>query len=133
MMLKKVAVLILMSTLVAGVAEARHHGGFVGDKNMPAMQGGGFQGPRLDLSTVSQALKMKDDSYVYLKGNIVKRLKSDKYLFQDSTGSVEVEIDDKRWMGQIVTPADTVEIYGKLDKELIGSTEIEVKRIELVK
>jgi uncharacterized protein (TIGR00156 family) len=50
------------------------------------------------------------------------------YLFQDSTGTITVEIDDKRWMGQVVGPSDTVEIYGKVDKDW-NKVEVDVKRI----
>lgn len=132
-MLKKITTLVLMSTLVAGVAQARHHGGFMPGKDMPAVQGGGFQGPGIDIMSVKDVLNMKDDARVRLKGQIEKSLGSEQYLFKDSTGTIEVEIDDKKWMGQTVTPNDTVEIYGELDKELIGAPEVDVKRIQLVK
>lgn len=133
-MFKKVATLILISTLVTGVAQARQHGGFVNtDTNSSAVQQGGFKGPGIDIMTVKDVLDMRDDSRVRLKGQIIKNLGSEQYLFQDSTGQIEVDIDDKKWMGQTVTPNDTVEIYGKLDKELMGKTEIDVKRIQLVK
>ena len=46
------------------------------------------------ISTISEALKMKDDSYVTIQGNIEKKLSSDKYLFRDSTGTMTVEIDE---------------------------------------
>lgn len=133
-MFKKVATLILISTLVAGVAQARQQSGFVNtDTNSSVAQKGGFKGPGIDIMTVKDVLGMRDDSRVRLKGQIIKNLGSEQYLFQDSTGQVEVDIDDKKWMGQTVTPNDTVEIYGKLDKELMGKTEIDVKRIQLVK
>ena len=106
-------------TLTTGIAQASHH-------NM----GGGFKGPEIDLTTVQDALNMKDDSHVRIKGSIEKSLGDEKYLFKDSTGTIKVEIDDKHWKGQTVTPADTVIISGEIDKEWNGKTEIDVDRIE---
>ncbi len=132
-MLKKIMVLALTVTLFASVAQARHHGGFVGGEMAQPTQTGGFKGPGVAMGTVQGLADMKDDSHVLLKGNIEKSLGDEKYLFKDSTGTIVVEIDDKRWHGQTVTPQDTVEIFGELDKELIGQSEIDVKRIILVK
>lgn len=133
-MLKKIMVFALMATLFAGVAQARHHGGgFMGGETPQPTQTGGFKGPGVALGTVQGLADMKDDSQVHLKGHIEKSLGDEKYMFRDSTGTFVVEIDDKRWHGQTVTPQDTVEIYGELDKELIGQSEIDVKRIILVK
>lgn len=92
---------------------------------------GGFKGPGLEPTSVKEALALKDDSRVTLRGNIERSLGGDQYLFKDSTGSIEIEIDGKRWNGLTVTPADTVEISGKVDKDW-NSTEIDVKRIQKV-
>ena len=35
------------------------------------------------------------------------------YVFEDTTGAINVEIDQKRWRGQTVTPENTVKIEGK--------------------
>ena len=73
--------------------------------------GGGFQGPSaVDVVTVEQASKMKDESQVILRGNIESSLGDEKYLFKDKTGSIRVEIDDDDWKGLVVKPTDTVEI-----------------------
>ncbi|MDX7526830.1 NirD/YgiW/YdeI family stress tolerance protein [Enterobacter hormaechei] len=45
---------------------------------------------------------------------------------------MNVEIDQKRWRGQTVTPENTVKIEGKIDKEWT-STEIDVKQLSIVK
>ncbi|MEK5789482.1 NirD/YgiW/YdeI family stress tolerance protein, partial [Acinetobacter johnsonii] len=44
--------------------------------------------------TVKQALTMKDDSKVQIKGHVVKSVGDEKYQFRDNTGSINVEIDD---------------------------------------
>jgi uncharacterized protein (TIGR00156 family) len=42
-------------------------------------------------------------SWVKLRGNITERLSDDRYTFRDETGTVNVEIDHKRWNGVTVT------------------------------
>lgn len=96
--------------------------------------GGGFQGPSaVDVVTVEQASKMKDESQVILRGNIESSLGDEKYLFKDKTGSIRVEIDDDDWKGLVVKPTDTVEIEGEVDSHLMKPNDIDVESISLVK
>ena len=71
---------------------------------------------------------MRDDAPVTLRGNIVKHLGKDKYLFQDSSGTIQVEIDDDKWQGQTIGPNDTVELHGEIDRDF-NSVEVEVDRV----
>ena len=91
-------------------------------------RGGGFTGPGPALSTVQQAKDMRDDSPVTLQGHIVQHLGDDHYLFKDNTGTINVEIDHKRWQGQNVGPNDLVEISGEVEKDW-SELGIDVKRI----
>lgn len=79
--------------------------------------GGGFSGPGPDVTTVKQALQMNDDSRISLRGKIVRSLGDEMYLFQDATGTIEVEIDYEVWRGLNVTPEDTVVISGEVDRD----------------
>jgi uncharacterized protein (TIGR00156 family) len=97
----------------------------------PSASGGGFSGPGVSVSTVKQALTMRDDAWIVLRGNIVQHVGKDKYLFQDATGTIHVEIDDDKWGGQTVTPADLVEIEGEIDKDW-NSVEVDVEHIAKV-
>ena len=74
---------------------------------------------------------MRDDTWVTLRGNIVERISDDLYLFKDASGTINVDIDHKRWRGVTVTPKDTVEIQGEVDKDW-NSVEIDVKEIRKV-
>lgn len=106
-MTKKITALTLAILLgTSGAVMAKHHqeGGFVSNTNN-------------DVITIKQALTMPDDSDVTLRGQIEKRLKKDKYLFKDDSGSIIVEIDDDVWKGQTVGPDDTIVIMGELDKD----------------
>lgn len=105
----------------SGSALASSQGGF-------NKAGGGYSGPGPALVTVEQAKNMSDDAYVTLKGYIVQSLGGEKYLFKDSSGVVNVDIDHKRWQGLNVGPEDMVEIHGEVDKDWF-ETEIDVKRI----
>ncbi|MDR2745339.1 MAG: YgiW/YdeI family stress tolerance OB fold protein [Desulfovibrio sp.] len=89
---------------------------------------GGFTGPGPSVTTVKEALGLRDDAVVTLRGNIVQYLGKDLYLFKDSTGTVNVDIDSDIWRGQNVSPKDTVEITGEVDKDWL-SLKIDVQRL----
>ncbi|QIQ21909.1 YgiW/YdeI family stress tolerance OB fold protein [Zophobihabitans entericus] len=91
---------------------------------------GGFNGPSATINptTVEAAKQLADDSRVTLTGYIVQHLRGENYLFKDDTGTINIEIDHKRWRGLTVTPEDKVQIYGEVDKDR-DSTEIDVKSI----
>lgn len=91
-------------------------------------QSGGFKGPGPEVVTVKQALTMRDDARVSLKGNIVKSLGDEVYLFQDATGSIEVEIDSEDWRGLTVQPEDVVIISGEVEKDW-NHTSIDVSSV----
>ena len=93
---------------------------------------GGFQGGDTTILTVDQVKGMGDDSKVWVEGMIVQKNGDEKYLFQDSTGSIIVEIDDDAWHGLVVGPTDTVRIFGEVDHGLFN-TEIDIDYIEKVK
>jgi uncharacterized protein (TIGR00156 family) len=112
-----------------GVSVAASQGGF---QSGPSTAVGGFSGPGIAPITVQQAMLMRDDSYAILRGNITQHLGKDRYLFRDATGSIHVEIDQDKWAGQTVTPQDTVEIHGEIDKDW-NSVEIDVDRITILK
>lgn len=120
-----VTVLTLCSSGMALAAPDQGRGGFV-NPSQPTQ--GGFQGPSMAISTVEQAKQMSDDQHVALRGYIVQSFGDEDYLFKDDSGTINVEIDHKRWHGQVVTPNDLVEIQGKIDKDW-SKLEIDVKRI----
>lgn len=87
--------------------------------------------PNGSSTTVESAKSLRDDTWVTLRGNIVERISDDLYVFKDATGTVNVDIDHKRWNGVTVTPQDVVEIQGEVDKDW-NSVEIDVKQITKV-
>ncbi len=125
--MKKTLLLFCCIGCIAGgtVASAADQGGFAPAVNATA---GGFTGPGPAVTSAKEAATMRDDSHITLRGNIVQHLGKDKYLFQDASGTIRVDIDGDVWGGQTITPADTVEIAGEVDKDW-NSVEIEVDRI----
>ena len=110
----KKLIIASIGILMAGAASAA----FIGDSHT--------------ISTVAEALKMRDDTMVTLEGNIQKRLYKDKYLFADKTGEITVEIEREDWRGIDVTPQDTIQIRGEIDKDWF-STEVDVDSVKIVK
>lgn len=134
--MKKILVLLIGSTLAfASQANSnqQNSGGFVAAQSaITTTEQGGFKGPSISETTVAKAKTLSDDTWVILTGKITKKIGDELYVFEDTTGAINVEIDQKRWRGQTVTPENTVKIEGKIDKEWT-STEIDVKQLSIVK
>lgn len=128
--MKKLAAMVAVMALCSAPVLAAQQGGFSGPTATQS-QGGGFVGPNGSNTTVESAKSMRDDAWVTLRGYIVERISDDLYLFKDATGTVNVDIDHKRWNGVTVTPQDLVEIQGEVDKDW-NSVEIDVKQITKV-
>lgn len=96
---------------------------------------GGFEGPNVNQSaavvSVQEALNLNDEDKVVLQGNIINSLGDEKYTFKDATGEVIIEIDDEDWKGLKVTPENTVEITGEVDKDVNEPTAIDVDTVTI--
>ena len=95
---------------------------------MMSAQSGGFIGPGLQAVSVQEAKSFRDDTPVLLRGNILRYLGDEKYLFADESGTIIIEIDDRLWRNLSVTENDLVEITGEVDREFMR-VEIEVNRL----
>lgn len=89
---------------------------------------GGYIASQADIPSVKEVANMADGSYVTLQGNISKRLTKEMYQFTDSSGSIMLKMDKKVWHGQTINAKDTVQIFGKVDKEK-DKTIIKVKNL----
>ena len=129
--MKKLAAIAAILALASAPAFAATQGGFSGPSTTTTTQTGGFVGPNGTVTTASNAKTMRDDTWVTLRGNIIERVSDDLYIFKDASGTVNVDIDHKRWNGQTITPQDVVELQGEVDKDW-NSVEIDVKQIRKV-
>ena len=112
--MKKLLSILMVVGVSASIAFAAH-GGF---KDSVA--------PRK--STIAEVLKMNNNSYVSIQGNIVKRLSDDKYSFKDSSGTITVEIDDDKWGGVTAGTQDRLELIGEVEKKY-NTTELDVDSV----
>lgn len=133
--MKKVSMTVLAVLLSVGGAMANFDGPdaqAMNDKTVVTHNAkGGFVSGNETIVTIKQVNEMRDDIPVIVKGNIIQRMGDEKFLFEDSTGSITVEIDDDAWRGQTITPQDTVKLYGDVDRGIF-KTEIEVDYIEKI-
>ena len=129
--MKKISFIALMGVMLVARAWSANNDTVNGDMPAPNVSGVGFTGAETFV-TVRDAKGMPDDSVLVLRGNIVESLGEEKYMFQDSTDTIPVEIEDETWRGVTVTPTDTVFLYGEVDADGDKVTEIEVSRVELM-
>lgn len=133
--MKKIAAMTAIVALVSMPVLAAEQGGFTGPSSTTQVsstaQAGGFTGPSGAVTTVANAKSLRDDTWVTLRGKITERISDDLYKFQDASGVINVDIDHKRWNGVTVSPQDTVEIQGEVDKDW-NSVEIDVKQIRKI-
>ncbi len=100
-----VVALGISGACIAGNYAKKHMGGLKQDIS------------QMPVSTVQNVQNMPENSMVVMQGNISKRLKKDKYLFNDNTGEIMVEIDGYAWGGNDVAPTDIVTIVGEVDND----------------
>ncbi|MCR5507004.1 MAG: NirD/YgiW/YdeI family stress tolerance protein [bacterium] len=123
----KLSFLLVVATCFAGSQVAvskKYKGGFKEIKE-PEMES-------FEIVSVEKAKNSKDDTYVVLQGYIDRSLGDEKYLFRDETGTIKIEIEDKKFRGLTVYPDDFVQISGEVDKGWLSETEIEVKNISKI-
>jgi len=89
-------------------------------------------GSTSSVTTIKSIGDMKDDDKVTLEGYIVKEIRSGHFTFKDSTGEIEIEIDNEDFRGIKVTPKTKIRIIGEIDKNWTSTT-IDVDYVEIVK
>ena len=130
------ATTLLFATLIAaasGSAMAQYTGPSAGKSTLASAIKG--KAPTVTPTTVKALMATgKDDAHVSLQGRIVRHLGGDDYRFADSSGEIDVEIDNEYWPANM--PIDDkveVRITGEYDKGLVSKPKVEVDRIEKVK
>lgn len=118
-------------------AEAQAAGGYANANRIKSTRGGFITDDTSadeasNLTTVLNAKRTGDGTYVKLKGKIISKIGNEKYMFKDSTGTIQIEIDNDDWNGVKASPKDLVIIEGEIDKDW-NEISIDVDTIELVK
>lgn len=125
------AVLALSAT--AALAQPAN---YTGPSNAPqaATAAGSYSGPNnVPLMTVKLLLETgRDDQIARLQGRLVSFEGDERYIFEDATGRITVEIDNKDFpAGQTISAEQKVELTGEFDKGL-RKTEFEVDHLSLL-
>lgn len=121
---------IIIASALTLILAAPASAAFVGSSHF-----GGFQGPDtvINVDTVAKALQANDEAPVVLEGRIISAgPKRDGYVFEDSTGKINIALEGKLFQGRTVTPAHTVRIYGEVDTKQSRDSEVEVERFEIL-
>lgn len=82
------------------------------------------------ITTVSAAQEAGDDLKVSLTGIILRQIGEEQYLFQDSTGTMIIEIDHEDWPQDMADPETILRISGEIEREW-WRTAVEVERVEV--
>jgi uncharacterized protein (TIGR00156 family) len=74
--------------------------------------------------------KPVDDQDVVLRGNILRKVDDDEYIFSDGTGEIRAKIDDDDLPAQ-VSEKTKVEIPGEVDVDN-GRAKIDVEKVIII-
>ena len=96
----------------------------------------GFEGPGV-AATVTRAVDVlgaQDDAPCVLEGHLVEKLprRKHRYQFEDHSGQVVVEIDNKVFDQLTVTPKDKVRLQGHVEWNRKRPNEVEVDSITII-
>jgi uncharacterized protein (TIGR00156 family) len=84
--------------------------------------------------TVADLLRNPVDALkVTLRGNIIRKIGGDKYVFSDGTGEIRVDIDHSEWPAEPVNEKTTVEIIGEVYIGVLVAMAIDVKVLRIIK
>ncbi len=92
--------------------------------NAPAINQQAIATPAL--VTVKQALTLKDDTEVQLKGYVVKALGDENINSVTALARISVDIDDKLWQGKAISAKTPVVIMGEVDVDLLPTKHVEI-------
>jgi len=132
--MKKFLFLLLAGVTLSTAAYAKHHCNCEGCGRQAEYKNsgkGGFFDTTAKPTGVADLKKLNDDAIVVLEGYIVRQISDDEYTFTDNTGTVTVEIDEKDWRGQRITPKNKIMLKGTLDKD-DDALSVDVKSLSIV-
>lgn len=95
----------------------------------------GFVGPGVSptVTRAADVLDAWDDAPCVLEGHILKKIpRKDRYLFEDESGSVVVEIEHETFGHLTVTPQDKVRLVGHVDWSPKHPNEVEVEALAII-
>ena len=125
--MKKLSIILFAAAILAASAFAQYDDYGQGYGRGFQDDGTAYAAP----TPIKKVLRMRDDSYVTVRGRIIKRLTDDKFLFADETGQIVVDIDYEDWGGVTASPKDTLELTGEIDRDF-NKVKLDVKIVRKV-
>ena len=101
----------------------------------PGTGAAGFVGPGVSptLTRAADVLNAWDDAPCVLEGHILEKIpRKDRYLFEDESGRVVVEIEHETFGHLTVTPQDKVRLVGHVDWSSKHPNEVEVDALAII-
>ena len=77
-----------------------------------------------EIVTVEQIPMMRDNQNVVMTGYVVENLGDEMYVFQDSTGTIHVEIEPVVLGEMMLVPNTKMKIKGEIDKGSDGEPDV---------
>lgn len=84
------------------------------------------------LTSVESTADARDDRLVQLRGEIVRQVGSDEYIFTDGTGEIQVRIDGSLVQGRRLSAGTKLEIRGELEAQALRKPRVEVGSVTLL-
>ena len=119
--MKKISIMAVLGVMGAATA-------FAGPNNMA--NNNMNNNNMIEVVTVEQVRAMPDDSPVIIRGYLLRQNGENSYVFQDTTGTINLEIDAEDWGGLTIAPTDFVEVWGEVDKNGMSMIEVDVSAIK---
>ncbi|MBO7508788.1 MAG: NirD/YgiW/YdeI family stress tolerance protein [Alphaproteobacteria bacterium] len=114
--MKKISVFAVVGVITSGAAMA-------GSNNMA-------NNNVTEVMTVEQVRGLADNSPVIIRGYLLRQNGENSYVFQDTTGTINLEIDDEDWGGMTVSPNDFIEVWGEVDRNGMTMVEVDVSAMK---
>ncbi|MCQ2580898.1 MAG: NirD/YgiW/YdeI family stress tolerance protein [Alphaproteobacteria bacterium] len=123
--MKKIYTLAILSAFVAGNAVAGSGYNMNNNHDMNTVKITTVVEPVMDaIVTVNQIPTMMDNQNVVMTGYLVESLGDEMYVFQDSTGSISVEIEPVILGDMVVMPDMKMKLKGEIDKGDNGEPDV---------
>lgn len=132
-MKKTTLAIALLSGLFSGAVYAGDNGGGFSGPSGTTQGGYVSSGTAGNVVTAQQAAALPDEARVVLQGRITQHLHGGRYMFEDASGTIVLDVDDDAWMGQNITPEMNIEIQGEIDTHRLKPVEVDVDVIRILK
>lgn len=83
--------------------------------------------------TVAQAKKLADETAISVIGTIVRQTKHEHYDLKDTSGTINVEIDEKLATANQLKVGTKVKVMGEVDTHRYKPTDIDVVKVEIMR